>query len=205
MGKARQGRFLTHLSTLLPHQKAQTRLMCCCNQDKSSRYSSGLTGPSSELFHNVLVCPATPESIWIGFRCLSCNENTIAHPASLAKRIIRPIFLSQAKRSKKNIACSRLRPDAHHVHLLAPGVPTQSFCLIITLGRRYVHYINTPYGAPWDSCYKSSLIQAETCWLSYYCYIKLNSCVLAGRTIPLDCLWSSYRTNARSEAKRMIC
>jgi putative transposase len=52
----------------------------------------------------------------------------------------------------------------NHVHLLltvreAKAVPT----LMISLGRRYVEYINRGYrrtGTLWDSRYKSSLIQA---------------------------------------------
>jgi putative transposase len=54
----------------------------------------------------------------------------------------------------------------NHVHLLltpkkAEAVPG----LIISLGRRYVQYVNRTYtrtGTLWDSRYKSSLIQAET-------------------------------------------
>ncbi len=54
----------------------------------------------------------------------------------------------------------------NHVHLLltprkAEGVPK----LIISLGRRYVQYVNRSYrrtGTLWDSRYKSSLVQAET-------------------------------------------
>lgn len=56
----------------------------------------------------------------------------------------------------------------NHIHLLltpqnAKDVPK----LLISLGRRYVQYINKTYrrtGTLWDSRYKSSLIQAETYW-----------------------------------------
>ena len=54
----------------------------------------------------------------------------------------------------------------HHVHLLltpkrADAVPK----LIISLGRRYVQYINRSYcfiGTLWDSRYKSSSVQGRT-------------------------------------------
>ena len=52
------------------------------------------------------------------------------------------------------------------VHLLVTPVREQSIPrLIIALGSRYVHDINTTYrrtGTLWDSPYKSSLIPAET-------------------------------------------
>ena len=58
----------------------------------------------------------------------------------------------------------------NHVHLLltpkkAVAVPK----LVMSLGRRYVQYINRQYwrtGTLWDSRYKSSNVQAETCLLS---------------------------------------
>jgi len=66
----------------------------------------------------------------------------------------------------------------NHVHLLltpkkAEAVPR----LVISLGRRYVQYINHTYrrtGTLWDSRYKSSLIQAEEYLLSCQRYIELN-------------------------------
>jgi len=53
----------------------------------------------------------------------------------------------------------------NHVHLLltpknAEAVPK----LVISLGRRYVQYVNRTYrgtGTLWDSRYKSSLVQAR--------------------------------------------
>ncbi len=66
----------------------------------------------------------------------------------------------------------------NHVHLLV--TPTNAMKvpkLIISMGRRYVQYINTTYrrtGTLWDSRYKSSLIQAETYLLACMRYIELN-------------------------------
>ncbi|MFY9329857.1 MAG: transposase [Georgfuchsia sp.] len=66
----------------------------------------------------------------------------------------------------------------NHVHLLlspakAKAVPR----LLMSLGRRYVQYIDKTYrrtGTLWDSRYKSSLIQAETYLLECMRYIELN-------------------------------
>ena len=89
---------------------------------------------------------------------------------------------------------------SNHVHLLltpkcAESVPR----LIIALGRRYVPYINTTYrrtGALWDSRYKSSLIQAETCLLACQRYIELNPVRAALVDDPAHYRWTSYRANA---------
>ena len=89
---------------------------------------------------------------------------------------------------------------SNHVHLLltpkrAESVPR----LIIALGRRYVPYINTAYrrtGALWDSRYKSSLIQAETCLLACQRYIELNPVRAALVDDPAHYRWTSYRANA---------
>ena len=64
----------------------------------------------------------------------------------------------------------------NHVHLLltpknAATVPK----LVISLGRRFVQYINREYrrtGTLWDGRYKSSLIQAETYLLT--CIVTSN-------------------------------
>jgi putative transposase len=49
--------------------------------------------------------------------------------------------------------------------LLAPPQPQDVPRLIISLGRRYVRYINKTYhrtGTLWDSRYTSSLVQEDT-------------------------------------------
>ena len=93
---------------------------------------------------------------------------------------------------------------SNHVHLLltpkrAESVPR----LIIALGRRYVPYINTTYrrtGALWDSRYKSSLIQAETCLLACQRYIELNPVRAALVDDSAHYRWTSYRANALGQA-----
>ena len=66
----------------------------------------------------------------------------------------------------------------NRVHLLltptkAEAVPR----LLMSLGRRYVQYINLTYrrtGTLWDSRYKSSVIQAETYLFACMRTIELN-------------------------------
>jgi putative transposase len=66
----------------------------------------------------------------------------------------------------------------NHVHMLltsarAARVPA----LLMSLGRRYVQYINRSYrrtGTLWDSRYKSSLVDAERYLLTCQRYIELN-------------------------------
>ena len=85
----------------------------------------------------------------------------------------------------------------NHVHLLvtprkAEAVPK----LIISLGRRYVHYINRSYrrtGTLWDSRYKSSLVQEETYLLKCQRYIELNPVRAAMVDDPVHYRWTSYR------------
>lgn len=70
---------------------------------------------------------------------------------------------------------------------------------MISLGRRYVPYINRTYrrtGTFWEGRYKSSLVQTEKYLLSCQRYIELNP-VRAGMVRdPVDYRWSSYRANA---------
>ena len=88
----------------------------------------------------------------------------------------------------------------NHVHLLltprqAEAVPK----LIISLGRRYVQYVNRSYrrtGTLWDSRYKSSSVQAETYLLACQRYIELNPVRAAMVEDPAHYRWTSYRSNA---------
>lgn len=66
----------------------------------------------------------------------------------------------------------------NHVHLLlTPSKAADVPKLVMTLGRRYVQYINRSYrrtGTLWDSRYKSSAIQAEPYLMACHRYIELN-------------------------------
>ena len=92
----------------------------------------------------------------------------------------------------------------NHVHLLltppdAEAVPR----LIISLGRRYVQYINRSYrrtGTLWDSRYKSSLIHADSYFLTCMRYIELNPVRAALVDDPAHYRWTSYRANGLGQA-----
>ena len=96
----------------------------------------------------------------------------------------------------------------NHVHLLLTPPEAESVPkLVISLGRRYVQYINKTYrrtGTLWDSRYKSSLVQAETHLLQCQRYIELNP-VRAGMVDdPALYRWSSYRANALGQLDALI-
>jgi putative transposase len=96
----------------------------------------------------------------------------------------------------------------NHVHLLltprrAEAVPR----LIMSLGRRYVQYINRTYdrdGTLWESRYKSSVVQAQSYLLTCQRYIELNPVRAALVDDPAHYRWSSYRHNARGQADSVI-
>ena len=92
----------------------------------------------------------------------------------------------------------------NHVHLLlTPRKAALVPRLIMSVGRRYVQYVNRSYkrtGTLWDSRYKSSIIQAETYLLTCMRYIELNP-VRAGMVDdPAHYRWTSYRDNGLGQA-----
>jgi len=96
----------------------------------------------------------------------------------------------------------------NHVHLLlTPPTPDAVSALMISLGRRYVQYINKTYrrtGTLWDSRYKSSLVQADVYLLLCQRYIELNP-VRAGMVDdPVHYRWSSYRANGMGQADALL-
>jgi putative transposase len=96
----------------------------------------------------------------------------------------------------------------NHVHLLLTPRLAQSVPqLIISLGRRYVQYINRRYGRTgtlWDSRYKSSLVEPSGYFLACQRYIELNP-VRAGLVDdPAQYRWSSYRANALGETNSRL-
>ena len=88
----------------------------------------------------------------------------------------------------------------NHVHLLlTPSVGAQVPALLISLGRRYVQWINRRYqrtGTLWDSRYKSSLIEVDAYLLACQRYIELNPVRAGIVSDPAFYRWTSYRTNA---------
>lgn len=96
----------------------------------------------------------------------------------------------------------------NHVHLLLTPVKAELVPkLVISLGRRYVQYINRTYrrtGTLWDSRYKSSLVQAEIYLLTCQRYIELNPVRAAMVEDPAHYRWSSYRANGLGQADVMV-
>ena len=96
----------------------------------------------------------------------------------------------------------------NHVHLLlTPKKAAEVPRLIISLGRRYVQYINTTYrrtGTLWDSRYKSSVIQADTYLLACMRYIELNPVRAAMVDDPAHYRWTSYRSNGLGQADALL-
>ena len=96
----------------------------------------------------------------------------------------------------------------NHVHLLltpkkAASVPR----LLMSLGRRYVQYINRTYqrtGTLWDSRYKSSLVHAEAYLLLCQRYIELNPVRAAMVEDPAHYRWTSYRAHALGQADALL-
>ena len=96
----------------------------------------------------------------------------------------------------------------NHVHLLlTPAKAELVSRLVISIGRRYVQYVNTTYrrtGTLWDSRYKSSLIQAETYLLQCMRYIELNPVRAAMVDDPAHYRWTSYRCNALGQDNAIL-
>ena len=96
----------------------------------------------------------------------------------------------------------------NHVHLLltpkkAEAVPR----LVISLGRRYVQYVNQTRhrtGTLWDSRYKSSLIHADSYLLACQRYIELNPVRAAMVDDPAHYRWSSYRHHGLGQAAEWL-
>lgn len=96
----------------------------------------------------------------------------------------------------------------NHVHLLltprkAELVPK----LVISLGRRYVQYVNRRYGRTgtlWDSRYRSSLVHAEAYLLACQRYVELNP-VRAGMVeAPELYRWTSYHANGMGQSNATL-
>lgn len=94
------------------------------------------------------------------------------------------------------------------VHLLLTPPETDAVSrLIISLGRRYVPYINRTYrrtGTLWDSRYKSSRVQADDYLLLCQRYIALNPVRAARVNDPAHYRWSSYRANGLGQADALL-
>lgn len=88
----------------------------------------------------------------------------------------------------------------NHVHLLMTPLNADGFAhAMISVGSRYVRYVNRKYGRVgtlWDGRFRSSLVQTERYLFACQRYIELNP-VRAGMVRnPADYRWSSYRSHA---------
>lgn len=96
----------------------------------------------------------------------------------------------------------------NHIHLLlTPPSPEAVSQLVISLGRRYVQYINKTYrrtGTLWDSRYKSSLVQVDNYLLLCQRYIELNPVRAAMVDDPAHYRWSSYRANGLGQSDPLL-
>jgi len=96
----------------------------------------------------------------------------------------------------------------NHIHLLiTPRQPGDVSRIIISLGRRYVQYINKTYrrtGTLWDSRYKSSLVQEDHYLLLCQRYIELNPVRADMVNDPAHYRWSSFRANGLGQVDPLI-
>ena len=96
----------------------------------------------------------------------------------------------------------------NHVHLLLTPLNAEAVSrFVMSLGRRYVQFINKSYGRTgtlWDSRYKSSLIDSDPYLLSCQRYIEMNPVRAAIVDDPAHYRWSSYRANALGQADPLI-
>ncbi len=96
----------------------------------------------------------------------------------------------------------------NHVHLLVTPPSAEAVSrFIISIGRRYVQYINKTYQRTrtlWGSCYKSSLVQEERYLLTCQRYIELNPVRARMVDEPAHYRWSSYRANALGHADPLL-
>jgi putative transposase len=112
-------------------------------------------------------------------------------------------------------ACKRYHVDIHayvlmtnHVHLLlTPEEPTGISCVMQSIGRRYVQYINFEYrrsGTLWEGRHKASIVEAETYLLTCMRYIELNPVRANMVSHPGEYRWSSYHANAQGKNSSII-
>ena len=88
----------------------------------------------------------------------------------------------------------------NHVHLLlTPHHADATPRVLMSLGRRYVRYVNRAYdrtGSLWEGRYRSALIQTDDYLLACYRYIELNPVRAGIVRDPAHYRWSSYAANA---------
>ena len=96
----------------------------------------------------------------------------------------------------------------NHVHLLlTPATDDGPSLLMKHLGQRYVQYVNRTYGRSgtlWEGRFRSSIVQERGYLLQCYRYIELNPVRANIVDHPRDYRWSSYSSNAESQASMLL-
>ena len=96
----------------------------------------------------------------------------------------------------------------NHVHLLMTPINASGIsCVMQSVGRRYVQYVNFEYrrsGTLWEGRHKASLVDEEQYLLTCMRYIELNP-VRANMVLhPAQYRWSSYHNNALGDVSIII-
>jgi len=98
--------------------------------------------------------------------------------------------------SSRGIALHAYALMTNHVHLLLTPPSAEAVGrAMISLHRRYVHYVNKKYGrfgTLWEGRYRSSLIQSERYLFACQRYIELNPVRAGIVSDPARYRWSSY-------------
>jgi len=96
----------------------------------------------------------------------------------------------------------------NHVHLLLTPRAKDSISLVMqSIGRRYVQYINKEYrrtGTLWESCHKSSVVDADHYLLTCTQYIELNPVRANMVKHPIEYRWSSFACNALGHVNKWV-
>jgi REP-associated tyrosine transposase len=96
----------------------------------------------------------------------------------------------------------------NHVHLLVTPERADSLpCLMQSLGRRYVRYINAAYrrtGTLWEGRYRAAPIDSDAYFLACCRYIELNPVRARMVAHPRDHRWSSYAAHAQGAPDALV-
>jgi putative transposase len=143
-------------------------------------------------------------------RFTSCSADKTGRPCFFddEDRLAYLAWLREALERERRRLHGYVLMTTNHVHLLlTPEHAARMPQVLISVGRRYVQYINHTYrrsGTLWDGRYKSSLVQAETYLLFCQRYIELNPVRASMVTDPSDYRWSSYRANGLGERDTLL-
>jgi putative transposase len=146
---------------------------------KPRYYLAGVPCHVIQRGHNREPCFAAPEDFGYYLQCL--REACLKHDAAVHAYVLM----------------------TNHVHLLmTPAERDGISCVLQTVGRRYVQYVNASYrrsGTLWEGRHKASLIDTEHYLMACYRYIELNPVRAGIVRMPRDYPWSSFQANAHGK------